>query len=68
MSERSELRSRREERMEMALKIRLGARPFPKTFSNHGTGNASVAIKTLTTSSGLVNNQIAFIGFYRENS
>jgi len=31
MSERSELRSRREERMEMALKIRLGARLFPKT-------------------------------------
>jgi len=28
MSERSELRSRREERMEMALKIRLGARLF----------------------------------------
>jgi hypothetical protein len=30
MSERSELRSRREERMEMALKIRLGARVFSK--------------------------------------
>jgi hypothetical protein len=30
MSERSELRSRREERMEMALKIRLGAGLFPK--------------------------------------
>jgi hypothetical protein len=33
MSERSELRSRQEERMEMALKIRLGARLFPKTLA-----------------------------------
>jgi hypothetical protein len=35
MSERSELRSRREERMEMALKIRLGARLFSKGFLDH---------------------------------
>jgi hypothetical protein len=35
MSERSELRSRREERMEMAFKIRLGARLFSKTFPDY---------------------------------
>jgi hypothetical protein len=40
MSERSEFRSRREERMEMALKIRLGARLFPKALSNAEIGNA----------------------------
>jgi hypothetical protein len=42
MSERSELRSRREERMEMALKIRLGARLFLKTLS-HKENFVSVA-------------------------
>ena len=36
MSERSELRSRREERMENGVKNLKGARQFPKTFSNNG--------------------------------
>jgi hypothetical protein len=40
MSERSELRSRREERMENGVKNLKGARLFPKTFLNSGTGNA----------------------------
>ncbi len=41
MSERSELRRRREERMENGVKNLKGARLFPKTFSNHGFGDAS---------------------------
>jgi len=40
MSERSELRRRREERMENGVKNLKGARLFPKTFSNHGFGSA----------------------------
>ena len=36
MSERSELRRRREERMENGVKNLKGARLFSKTFSNHG--------------------------------
>jgi hypothetical protein len=40
MSERSELRRRREERMENGVKNLKGARLFPKTFSNHGIGDA----------------------------
>ena len=42
MSERSELRRRREERMENGVKNLKGARLFPKTFSNHGFGDASM--------------------------
>jgi hypothetical protein len=41
MSERSELRRRREERMENGVKNLKGARLFPKTFSNHGFRDAS---------------------------
>jgi len=41
MSERSELRRRREKRMENGVKNLKGARLFPKTFSNHGFGDAS---------------------------
>jgi len=41
MSERSELRRRREERMENGVKNLKGARLFPKTFSNHRFGDAS---------------------------
>ncbi len=41
MSELSELRRRREERMENGVKNLKGARLFPKTFSNHGLGDAS---------------------------
>ncbi len=41
MSEHSELRSRREERMENGVKNLKGARLFSKTFSNHGFGDAS---------------------------
>ncbi len=41
MSERSELRRRREERMENGPKNLKGARLFPETFSNHGFGDAS---------------------------
>ncbi len=41
MSERSELRRRREERMENGVKNLKGARLFPKTLSNHGFGDAS---------------------------
>jgi len=41
MSERSELRRRREERMENGVKNLKGARLVPKTFSNHGFGDAS---------------------------
>jgi len=40
MFERSELRSRREERMENGVKNLKGARLFPKTFSNNGNGDA----------------------------
>ena len=40
MSELSELRSRREERMENGVKNLKGARLFPKTFSNHRFGDA----------------------------
>ena len=41
MSERSELRRRRGERMENGVKNLKVARLFPKTFSNHGFGDAS---------------------------
>ena len=41
MSERSELRRRREERMENGVKNLKEARLFPKTFSNHRFGDAS---------------------------
>ena len=41
MSERSELRRRREERMENGVKNLKGARLFPITFSNHGFGDDS---------------------------
>jgi hypothetical protein len=41
MSERSELRRRREEQMENGVKNLKGARLFPKTFPNHGFGDAS---------------------------
>ncbi len=41
MSERSELRRRREERMENGVKNLKGAKLFPITFSNHGFGYAS---------------------------
>ncbi len=40
MFERSELRSRGEERMENGVKNLKEARLFPKTFSNNGNGNA----------------------------
>jgi len=40
MSERSELRSRREEQMENGVKNLKGARLIPKTFSNNGNGDA----------------------------
>lgn len=40
MSERSELRRRREERMENGVKNLKGARLFPKTFSNNGHGDS----------------------------
>jgi len=39
MFERSELRSRREERMENGVKNLKGARLFPNTFSNNGNGD-----------------------------
>ena len=42
MSERSELRSRREERVENGVKNLKGTRLFPKTFSNNGDGDAYV--------------------------
>ena len=48
MSERSELRSRREERMENGVKNLKGARLYPKTFvlniatSYHGNGDAYI--------------------------
>jgi len=42
MSERSELRRRRGERMENGVKNLKGARLFPKIFSNHGFGDASL--------------------------
>jgi hypothetical protein len=42
MSERSELRRRREERMENGVKNLKGARLFPKTFSNHGFRDVSL--------------------------
>jgi hypothetical protein len=42
MSERSELRRRREERMENGVKNLKGARLFPKTFSNQGFVDAFV--------------------------
>jgi len=42
MFERSELRSRREVRMENGVKNLKGARLFPKTFSNNVNGDASV--------------------------
>ncbi len=44
MFERSELRRRREERMENGVKNLKGARLFPKTFSNHGFGDASCCL------------------------
>jgi hypothetical protein len=47
MSERSELRRRRGERMENGVKNLKGARLFPKTFSNHGFGDASCKHKTV---------------------
>ncbi len=40
MFERSELGSRREERMENGVKNLKEARLFPKSFSNNGIGNA----------------------------
>ncbi len=40
MFERSELRSRGEERMENGVKNLKGARLLPKTFSNNGNGDA----------------------------
>ena len=40
MFERSELRSRGEERMENGVKNLKRARLFPKTFSNNGNGDA----------------------------
>ncbi len=52
MSERSELRRRREERMENGVKNLKGARLFSKTFSNHGFGDASKPTST-STGSGL---------------
>jgi len=42
MSERSELRRRREERMENGVKNLKGARLFPITSSNLGFGDVSV--------------------------
>jgi len=42
MSERSELRRRREERMENGVKNLKGASLFPKTFSNNGFWDASL--------------------------
>jgi hypothetical protein len=44
MSERSELRRRREERMENGVKNLKGARLFPKTFSNNRNGDAYICI------------------------
>ncbi len=41
MSERSEVRIGREDRMENVVKHLKGARLFPNTFSNHGFGDAS---------------------------
>ncbi len=49
MSERSELRSRREERMENGVKNMKGARLFPKTFSNHGFRDASLSYLSIDT-------------------
>jgi len=40
MSERSELRSHREELMKNGVKNLKGARLFPKTFSNNENGDA----------------------------
>jgi len=54
MSERSELRRRREERMENGVKNLKGARLFPKTFSNHGFRDASLLYLSVDTqASGL---------------
>jgi len=53
MSERSELRSRREERMENGVKNLKGARLFPKTFSNNGIGNAYLSSEKFETLSYL---------------
>ncbi len=47
MSERSELRSRGEERMENGVKNLKGARLFPKTFSNNRNGDAYIYIAKL---------------------
>jgi len=44
MSERSELRRRREERMENGVRNLKGARLFSKTFSNHRSGDAYICI------------------------
>jgi hypothetical protein len=44
MSERSELRRRREERMENGVKNLKGARQFPKTFSTNRNGDAYICI------------------------
>ncbi len=41
MFERSELRSRREERMENGVKNLMGNESIPKTFANHGHGDTS---------------------------
>jgi len=43
MFERSELRSRREERMENGVKNLKGDRLFPKTFYNNGNEDAQSA-------------------------
>ncbi len=50
MSERSELRRRREERMKNGVKNLKGARLFPKTFSNHGFGDASKPVEKVDKS------------------
>ena len=44
MFERSELRRRREERMENGVKNLKGARLFPKTFSNNGNEDSYTSI------------------------
>jgi hypothetical protein len=43
MFERSELRSRREERMKNGVKNLMGNESIPKTFANFGFGNASLS-------------------------
>jgi len=53
MFERSELRSRREERMENGVKNLKGARLFPLTFSNYGIGNACTTPPFIDNLSGL---------------